>query len=220
MSVKHTVKIITLGSALFFSAPVIFGMAAYAGQNPQTQNQFSQNNGHTVPMNTPSPNQLPLNVPKQQLGMMNAQQAKQIALQHAGFHDNQISSLRIEQEMDDGRMEFEVDFKSGDYDYEYKINGNTGQILFHSFEKRRLNLLGVFKSSTPDNLIQSDYAVQTALNHAGLKQQDVVMGKFSYDFDDGEHIYEIGFYKNYIEYQYEIDAETGEIYKCEVDYHI
>lgn len=220
MNIKHTVKIISLGSALFFSAPAILHTAAYANTPQKMQNQFSQSNGHTVPMNIPSPNQLPVNIPKQQLGIINAQQAKQIALQHAGFHDNQISSLRIEQEMDDGRMEFEVDFKNSGYDYEYKINGNTGQILFHSFEKRRFNLLGVFKSSAPDNLIQSDYAAQIALNHAGLQQKDVIMGEFSYDFDDGEHIYEIGFYKNYIEYQYEIDAETGEIYQCKVDYHI
>lgn len=220
MSIKNTIKIVTLGSALLLSAP-----CAFANTNTQMPaNQFTPNsqynNQHTVPMNTPAPSRLPVNAPKQQLGMMNAKQAKQIALQHAGFHENQISSLRIEQEMDDGIMEFEVDFKNDGYDYEYIINGNTGQILSHSFEKRRLNLLGVFKSSNPENLIQGDYAVQIALNHAGLQQKDVVMGEFSYDFDDGEHIYEIGFYKNYIEYHYEIDAETGEIYKCEVDYHI
>lgn len=191
---------------------------AHAGQVPQSAPL--QNNHHTVPMKAPAQTPLPSNVPMQQFTFMNPQQAKQIALQHAGFNEQQISSLHIEQDSDDGRMEYEVDFKNGDYAYEYKINGSTGQILSHKFEKRRLNLLGVFKSSNPQNLIQGDYAVQIALNHAGLQANQVVMGQLSYDFDDGEHLYDIEFFKDYIAYKYEIDAKTGEIYQCEVDYHI
>lgn len=202
-------------------SPAFLFLAGQASAN-QTVQPFpvNQSNQHTVPMKAPSQTPLPMNEPMQQFTIMNPQQAKQIALQHAGFNEKQISSLRIEQDHDDGRMEYEVDFKNGDYNYEYKINGNTGQILSHKFEKRRLNLLGVFKSSNPENLIQGDYAAQIALNHAGLQANQVVMGEFSYDFDDGEHLYDIGFYKDYIEYQYEIDAETGEIYQCEVKYHI
>lgn len=198
---------------------LLFGQSVQA--NPAYySNTGVQNNQHTVPMKTPGQLPLPANPPMQQFMMMNPQQAKQIALQHAGFTERQVRSLRVERDHDDGRIEYEVDFKNGDYNYEYKINGNTGQIYSHKFEKRRLNLLGVFKSSNPQNLIQGEYAAQIALNHAGLQANQVVMGQFSYDFDDGEHLYDIEFYKDYIAYKYEIDAETGEIYQCEVDYHI
>lgn len=213
MNIKNTLKITALGSAF-----LLLANSAYA--NPSMQN-FSQTNQHTVPMQLPTrQNTVSGQIPIQQMNTLTVQQAKQMVLNHAGLNSSQIGFMRVEKDFDDGRMEYEIEFTKDKYEYEYKVNANTGQITEHRFEKKRNKLFNIFNSSQPDNLVSGDYAKNIALSHAGLQPNQVVMGEFSYDFDDGEHLYEIGFYKDYIEYKYEIDAETGEIYQCEVKYHI
>lgn len=51
------------------------------------------------------------------------------ALNHAGVSASQTSELKVEQDWDDGVLEYEVEFKAGGKEYEYTIHGGTGQIL-------------------------------------------------------------------------------------------
>ncbi len=56
-------------------------------------------------------------------------EAKNIALTHANLTEDAVSLLRTEQEYDDGVLVYEIDFTSGDYEYDYKINANTGEVV-------------------------------------------------------------------------------------------
>ena len=56
-------------------------------------------------------------------------QARDAALTHAGISEGQVSGLQVQQDWDDGRLEYEVEFRSGGMEYEYTIDGSTGQIL-------------------------------------------------------------------------------------------
>ena len=56
-------------------------------------------------------------------------EAKNIALTHANLTEDTVSLLRTEQEYDDGVLVYEIDFTHGDYEYDYKINANTGDII-------------------------------------------------------------------------------------------
>lgn len=60
-------------------------------------------------------------------------EAKNIALTHANLTEDTVSLLRTEQEYDDGVLVYEIDFTHGDYEYDYKINANTGEII--SFDR-------------------------------------------------------------------------------------
>ena len=62
-------------------------------------------------------------------GDIGSQAAKQAALTHAGISESQTTSMKLERDYDDGRLEDEVEFKSGGMEYEYKIDGSTGTIL-------------------------------------------------------------------------------------------
>ena len=42
--------------------------------------------------------------------------------------------MKVEQDWDDGRLEYEVEFKSGGMEYEYTIDGATGAILEYNSE--------------------------------------------------------------------------------------
>lgn len=60
-------------------------------------------------------------------------QAQAIALEHAGFTQQEVSRLQVRTDWDDGRQEYDVEFHAGHLEYEYEIDLLTGKIL--SFDK-------------------------------------------------------------------------------------
>ncbi len=70
----------------------------------------------------------------------------------------------------------------------------------------------------PYNHISLDQAKKTALDHAGLNENEVRFSSAKLENDDGKYEYDIEFYKDNVEYEYEINAVTGEIIDSEIDY--
>lgn len=66
--------------------------------------------------------------------------------------------------------------------------------------------------------ITSEQAEDIALKHAGLKRSEVTYIRSSLDYDDGYKLYEVEFYKDRFEYDYEIDAVSGKILSFDKDY--
>lgn len=62
-------------------------------------------------------------------------EARDIALAHAGLSADQVSRLRVTFDYDDGRPEYEVDFAYDGFEYDYEIHAETGKIL--SWDKDR-----------------------------------------------------------------------------------
>ena len=60
--------------------------------------------------------------------------AKSIALNHAGVSEGKAYDMEIELDDEDGRLIYEVEFKSGNIEYSYEINAATGAILKHEAE--------------------------------------------------------------------------------------
>ena len=60
--------------------------------------------------------------------------AKSIALDHAGVREAQAYDMDIELDDEDGRLIYEVEFKSGNMEYDYEIDAATGAILKHEAE--------------------------------------------------------------------------------------
>lgn len=74
---------------------------------------------------------------------------------------------------------------------------------------------------TPDS---ADYigiaaAKSAALKHAGLKASGVTFTKAKLDWDDGRMTYDVEFYSGGVEYDYELDAITGEIRGVDLDHN-
>ena len=53
------------------------------------------------------------------------------------------------------------------------------------------------------------------LTHAGLDASAVTWKEADYDFEDGRMVYEMEFIANGVEYEYDVDASTGEVLKVE-----
>jgi uncharacterized membrane protein YkoI len=58
---------------------------------------------------------------------------------------------------------------------------------------------------------------QIALTHAGVSEDDAVYLRSYYEIDDGIPAYEVEFYADYVEYDYTIHAETGDILEYDRD---
>lgn len=142
---------------------------------------------------------------------LSEEEAKQIALTDAGLAESDATFLRVRLDYDDGRAEYDVEFYSGTNEYDYEIDAVTGQIL--SVERD-------VDSCTPSasgSDVGEEAAKQAALNHAGVRADEVTFVKTERDYDDGRLIYEVEFYRGTEEYDYEIDAASGEVLSYDYD---
>lgn len=79
------------------------------------------------------------------------------------------------------------------------------------------------KAQAADSYIGEAKAKEIALNHAGVKEDSISGLWIKLDYDDGRTEYEVEFYAGNKEYDYDIDAVSGEIlhydYDIEYDHH-
>ncbi len=74
-------------------------------------------------------------------------------------------------------------------------------------------------SPTPDpDLLSQQLAMDIALLNAGITADKVEFLEIEFDIENSTPIFEIQFYVNHMEYEYEIHARTGEILYFEQDY--
>lgn len=73
------------------------------------------------------------------------------------------------------------------------------------------------QSGTDEQYIGTEAAKKAALDHAGLKDGEVNFAQAHLEFDDGCWQYEVEFYNNDTEYDYNIDALTGAVLKYDHD---
>ena len=65
--------------------------------------------------------------------------------------------------------------------------------------------------------ITEEQAKEIAANHAGVAVADVTFHSVSLEEDDGRRVYDVEFYSGSTEYDYEIDASTGDILSYDND---
>ena len=173
--------------------------------------------------------------------LIGKEEAKKIALIDAGLNESNVSALRADLEFDDGRFQYDVSFYSDGAEYEYHIQGNNGDIMardidggdFLSGRTTQPSTQAQQETDKPSQTTQNpetqagtqvpdaispEEAKAAALADAGLPESDVTFTKSELDRDDGIMKYEIEFYYGADEYDYEIDAFTGEIIDSDIDF--
>ncbi|MBR2743099.1 MAG: PepSY domain-containing protein [Clostridia bacterium] len=66
--------------------------------------------------------------------------------------------------------------------------------------------------------VGQDAAINKALANAGFSRGEVTALTAKQDYDDGRLVYEVEFYAGGVEYDYEIDAATGNITDIDIDH--
>ena len=138
-------------------------------------------------------------------------EAKAVALKHAGAKEKDVSGLRIKYEVDDGVPQYDVDFRYGDYEYDYEIHAKTGKVISYDKDYDPVEV----QTGGSAAKVTADEAKAIALKHAGLKEGDVTGLRVEYEVDDGIPQYDVEFRRGGYEYSYEIHGETGKILQSE-----
>ena len=74
-------------------------------------------------------------VPAPPSGQLTKEESIAVALAHAGLSESQVTRLKAEFDYDDGRPEYDVEFRYNGWEYEYEIHAESGKIL--SYDKER-----------------------------------------------------------------------------------
>lgn len=140
---------------------------------------------------------------------MSEDEARSIALQRVGKTQDEVTFTRVRVDRENGVTVYDVYFYDNEKEYELSIDVDTKEVKSYKEDY----LTGNGNNTTSTNYIGADKAREIVLNHAGLTSNDVRFNKVELDVDYGIATYELEFYYNYYEYDYEVDAVTGEILK-------
>ena len=146
--------------------------------------------------------------------------AKAAALKDAGLAESDVTFKKTELDHSHGTQVYDIEFYTSDTKYDYEIDASNGTVLEKNIEQfqSRTNPTDSTINNSSNDYIGVDRAKEIALKHAQLSESDVQFAKAKLENDDGEVEYEIEFYSGRTEYDYTIDAVSGNIIEYDVDY--
>lgn len=162
--------------------------------------------------------------------------ALEAALNDAGVSESDTTRLQVSEDRDDGQKVYEIRFDVDNTGYEYEVAAADGSILSSDMEDQGgddATVQGNAQNGTQDDAQNNDQntqnnnsqstgtannanvavtqeqAIETALSRvSGATEQDI---RISLDHDDGVYKYEGDIIYNGVEYDFEIDANSGTI---------
>jgi len=144
---------------------------------------------------------------------ISADKAKKIALGDAKLAEKDVTFVKVELEFEDNRLVYDVEFYSGNVEYDYDIDAVSGAIV--SADKDIENYVIPAQPSTEATTkaqaseISVEKAKQIALSHAGVGSARFTKAKI--DYENGVKVYEIEFKVGNMEYEYDINVVNGAI---------
>lgn len=136
--------------------------------------------------------------------------AVNVAMEHAGVTD--CYTHRIEEDVENGREVYEIEFFAGNTEYDYTIAKDTLEILSYDQD---IEGWGLPESGTGSEVTLEEAVALVLERVPGAASTDV---RIEYERDDGREIYEGEVYYDRTEYDFEIDASTGTFIEWSVDY--
>ena len=151
-----------------------------------------------------------------------ADEAKNIALAHAKLAQKVVTFVKAELETDNNRLIYDVDFYSGNVEYDYDIDAVTGEIISSDLDIENYNIPAQTTAAQQETVapaadIGVERAKEIALAHAGLSNDKVSFVKAQLDNEDGVKVYDVEFYSGNVEYDYEISVADGTIISADQD---
>ena len=144
--------------------------------------------------------------------------ARSVALSHAGISESSTSYIYAKKDWDDGRWVYDVEFWADGKEYDYEILASDGTILSYDYdaEYQWSGSTGTGSTSSTADIGEAK-AKSVALNHAGISESDTSYIYAKKDWDDGRSVYDVEFWADGKEYDYEILASDGTILSYDYD---
>lgn len=171
--------------------------------------------------------------------------AQEIALKDAGIEEADAQRLNARYEREDGEAVIEVEFTCDRIEYEYLIREADGAVLEWSVDGRdvadaeaELTLKEAQSEAEEDGQEQSggqtrgaggriaadggeiigfEAAKEIVLEDSGISEADAVFTKIKFEYNGRYYDYEVEVSEGRSEYEYTLNAETGEILEAERD---
>ena len=166
-------------------------------------------------------------------------EAKRIAFEDAGVSESDTSRLKVEKDRDDGVLQYDVQFSVDEKEYSYDINGANGEILSADVETNGTAAQNNTAGKTDDTAGTNSGTDDTPSTNSGTAAADVAVSeadaraaalervpgatdadiRMELEYDDGYYIYEGDVIYDQKEYEFEIDAQTGNFLKWSEERH-
>lgn len=148
-------------------------------------------------------------------GQVTLEEAKEIALNHAGLSADGVTFIKGKLERDDGREKYDIEFYTSDFkEYDYEIDPQTGEILSYDYDAEDY---APQKSSTGNSsAITEAKAKEIAVAQVSGATVDDIR-EWEADYDDGRLEYEGKIYDADTEYEFTIDGYSGSIISWETE---
>ena len=161
--------------------------------------------------------------------------AKNMALEAAGYKEEDVIFKQVNKDLDDGRRIFEVDFfVPGEVKFEFDLDAETGMILDEDQDLwepeddlEYAPLIADAKKSAEEKVkeaaaageITDAQAQEIALKDAGLKADEVTVTKCVKEMDDGVLKFDVEMRTaDGTEYSFDIRVSDGTIIDRDVDF--
>ena len=143
-------------------------------------------------------------------GQITLEQAKETALKHAGLKADAVTFVKAEQDYENGKLVYEVEFVTNDggkvVEYDYEIDAATGSVVSYDYDAENY----VSAKGTTTVSVDEATAKQTVLNKVpGATAANIYEWKL--DFDDGRWEYDGKIVYNLMEYDFTVDASSGAV---------
>lgn len=157
-------------------------------------------------------------------------EARELALADAGVSEEEAEISREALAQDNGIWVYEFRFRTGEAQYEYKLNANTGELRGKVKETfaypspevsappaQSASSIPPAQTAPPAGSVSptADVGVErakaAALADAGVPAAQATFTKAEPDYEDGKLVYDVEFFTSTHEYEYEIDAATGAV---------
>lgn len=153
-------------------------------------------------------------------------EAKSIALDECGVQESDARNMSAELVDDDGSEYYAVEFdtETSEYELEIQLDGeitkqNVSDLDEASAESTSDTEDKTNSKKTSSDSISEKKATNIALKDAGVKRSATDFINCQQDMDDSILQYEIEFVSDGIEYDYEINAQTGDILSKDSEYY-
>lgn len=134
--------------------------------------------------------------------------AQNFAFADAGVDPASAQAVKVKYERYQGTFVYEVEFLAGETEYEYKINAADGSVV----KKEQKAVMGPGNSVPVAGTITLEEARDIALADAGVAREEAVFTEAKQDMERGVPVFEFKFYGGNVEYEYEINGQTGAVY--------
>ena len=140
---------------------------------------------------------------------ISADKAKKIALGDAKLAEKDVTFVKVELEFENNRLVYDVEFYSGNVEYDYDIDAVSGAIVSSDRDIENYSIPVQQTTAKPAADIGVEKAKEIALAHAGVGSARFTKAKI--DYENGIKVYEIEFKVGNMEYEYDINVSNGAI---------